>query len=203
LTHALDHQLGWAGDGQSSLNRALGFAETARQLGPDLPEAHWVLAFVRTQQRRHEEALRHLDDALQLNPSYADAYALKGGILTYVGRPGDAVRMLHTALRLNPEAGSLYFLLLGRAYYFLGDGEQALVNLQQALQRNAENLEVHVYLAATHWLVGERDAARWQLEEVRHLEPGFEVDAWLASYPMTHSAQRRQLAQAATAIGRP
>ena len=193
MTYALDYQQGWAADGGSALARALEFAKTAEQMSPDMPEAHWVLGFVHTQRRQHDEALRHLESALRLNPSYADAYALKGGIYTYVGRPAEGIPLLRTALRLNPDAGSLYFLLLGRAYYFLNDSEQARVNLDHALLRNSENLEARIYLVAVHWLAGERDAAEWQVGEIRTLEPAFNVRNWLASYPMTHAGQKERL----------
>ena len=46
--------------------------------GPTLPEIHWVLGYVKMQQRRHDEALAHLDDALHLDPRFADALA-EGG----------------------------------------------------------------------------------------------------------------------------
>ena len=146
MTYALDYQQGWAADGSSALTRALEFAKTSVQMNPDMPEAHWVLGFVHTQQRQHDEALRHLDSALRLNPSYADAYALKAGIHTYIGRPGDSIALARTSLPNDSAAGSLYFMVLGRAYYFLGDSEQARVNLQHALLRNSENLESRIYL---------------------------------------------------------
>jgi DNA-binding winged helix-turn-helix (wHTH) protein/TolB-like protein len=201
MTYALDYQQGWAADGGAALTRALEFSGTAVQMSPDLPEAHWVLGFVRTQRRQHDEALRHLESALRLNPSYADAYALKGGIYTYIGRPTDGVPLLRTALRLNPDAGSLYFLLLGRAYYFIGDSEQARVNLDHALLRNSENLEARIYLAAVHWLAGERDAAEWQVNEIRTLEPAFNVRNWLASYPLTDPGQKERLVKSLQEMG--
>ncbi len=201
MAYALDYQQGWAADGGAALTRALEFARTAEQMSPDMPEAHWVLGFVHTQRRQHEEALRHLDSALRLNPSYADAYALKGGIYTYIGRPAEGIPLLRTALRLNPDAGSLYFLLLGRAYYFLGDGEQARVNLDHALLRNSENLEARIYLVAAHQLVGARDAAEWQVSEIRTLERAFNVRTWLASYPMTHAGQKERLIKSLEEIG--
>jgi len=136
-----------------------------------------------------------------LNPSYADAYALKGGVQTYVGRPAEALPLLRTALRLNPQAGSLYFLLLGRAYYFVGDGEQARINLEQALQRNAENLEARLYLAASYLLARQREPAAWQVDEIRALEPKFSVQSWLASYPLTDAAQKERLARALGELG--
>ncbi len=201
MAYALEYQQGWAADGGSALTRALEFATTAEQMSPDMPEAHWVLGFVHTQRRQHDEALRHLDSALRLNPSYADAYALKGGIYTYIGRPSEGIPLLRTALRLNPDAGSLYFLLLGRAYYFLGDGEQARVNLDHALLRNSENLEARIYLVAAHSLVGARDAAEWQVSEIRSLEPAFNVRTWLASYPMTHAGQKERLIKSLQELG--
>ena len=199
MTYALDYQQGW--DGGSALTRALEFAETAVQMSPDMPEAHWVVGFVHTQRRQHDEALRSLDIALRLNPSYADAYALKGGLYTYIGRPAEGVPLLRTALRLNPDAGSLYFLLLGRAYYFLGDSEQARVNLDHALLRNSENLEARIYLAAVHRLAGERDAAEWQVNEIRTLEPAFKVRNWLASYPLTDPGQKERLVKSLQEMG--
>lgn len=201
MTYAMDYQQGWAADGDSALTRALELAKTSEQMSPDMPEAQWVLGFVHTQRRQHDEALGHLDSALRMNPSYADAYALKGGIHTYIGRPAEGVPLLRTALRLNPDAGSLYFLLLGRAYYFLGDSEQARVNLDHALLRNSENLEARIYLAAAHGLAGERDAALWQVNEIRALEPAFDVRNWLASYPMTDAGQKDRLVKSLQDLG--
>ena len=201
MTYAMDYQQGWAGDGGSALTRALEFAKTSEQMSPDMPEAHWVLGFVQTQRRQHDDAVRHLESAVRLNPSYADAYALKGGIYTYIGRPADGIPLLRTALRLNPDAGSLYFLLLGRAYYFLGDNEQARVNLEHALMRNSENLEARIYLAAAQSLAGERDAAAWQVSEIRTLEPAFNVRTWLATYPMTDATQKERLVKPLEDLG--
>ena len=201
MTYALDYQQGWAGPGDQALARAAEFAQTAIQMRPDMPEAHWVLAFVSAQRRQHTDALRQLDDALRMNPSYADAYALKGGIYTYIGKPAQGVEQMQLALRLNPDAGSLYFLLLGRAYYFLGDNEQARFNLKRSLERNPENLEARIYLAATQWRAGDSDASRWQVNEIRNLEPAFGSAAWLANYPLTDPGERQRLLAAMTKMG--
>lgn len=193
MTYALDYQQGWTRDGDAALDRALDLAETSIKMRPDMPEAHWVLGFVRAQRRQHAQALQDLASALRLNPSYADAYALMAGIHTYIGKPAEAIPLLRAALRLNPDAGSLYFLLLGRAYYFLGDSQQARVNLNHSLERNAESLEARIYLAAACWLAGDRESARWQVNEIRSLEPGFNAAEWLATYPMTDPAQAGRL----------
>ena len=201
MTYALQAQQGWVADTEGALARADELALTAVKMNPDLPEAHWVLAFVHAQRREHDAALREVDRALRLNPSNADAYALKAGIETYLGRPSESVALLRLAQRLNPDGGSLYYLLLGRAYYFLDYHEQARLNLGQALERNAENLEARIYLAASLWHKGDADGARWQVDEIHALEPAFRIDDWLSTYPLTDPAERQRLREGLVATG--
>jgi Tfp pilus assembly protein PilF len=149
---------------------------------------------VQAQQRQHEKALDLLRTAVSLDPSFADGYALMGGIYTYVGRPDETLGPMRTAIRLNPDAGYLYYLLLGRAYYFLDDWEQAEINLLEALARNPTNLEAHIYLAAVRASAGDQDGAAWEREEILALDADFQVDAWLQTYPLTDRAQSARLA---------
>src|SRR4029450_12594534 len=123
-----------------------------------------------------------------------------GCVNTHVGCPADPVALLRTAMRLEPRAGYLYFLLLGRAYLFLGDLEQARVNLEHALSRNPANLESHVYMAALHVPAGDKAAAAWEAEEIRALRPGFSIHDWLNTYPMTDVTQQTKLVQALGAL---
>lgn len=201
LTYAADHRYQWTADGAAALDRAFELARTAYQINPDVPETYWVLAFVHVERRQHEQALQHLETAVRLYPSFADGYALMGGVNTYVGRPADTVRLLRAAMRLNPQGGYLYFQNLGRAYFFLGDLEQARVNLEQALLRNPVNLETLVYMAALHVAAGDRAAAAWEAEEIRALQPGFTIRRWLETYPMTDAAQKTKLVKALGELG--
>ncbi len=201
LTYAADHRYQWTGDRAAALDRAFELARTAYQINPDVPETYWVLAFVHVERRQHEQALQYLETAVRLYPSFADGYALMGGVNTYVGRPADTVRLLRAAMRLNPQGGYLYFQNLGRAYFFLGDLEQARVNLEHALLRNPVNLETHVYMAALHVTAGDKAAAAWEAEEIRALQPGFSSHGWLETYPMTDVAQKTKLARALGELG--
>jgi DNA-binding winged helix-turn-helix (wHTH) protein/TolB-like protein/Tfp pilus assembly protein PilF len=201
LTYAADYRNRWAADGAAVLARASELAQTAHQMNPDIAETYWVRAFVHVERREHAQALQLLQTAVRLYPSFADGYALMGGVHTYTGQPADTVRLLRTAMRLNPQAGYLYFLLLGRAYLFLGDLEQARVNLNQAFARNPVNLETHVYLAALNALAGDNGAAAWEGQEIRALQPNFSIRGWLDNYPMTDEAQRARLLRALSGAG--
>lgn len=200
LTLAADYRNGWADDPQAALSGALKMARTALEIAPELPEQHWVIGYVRTQQRRFPEARAALHAALRLRPGYADAHALLGGIATYAGKPQESVPLLREAIRLRPAAGYLYYLLLGRAYYFLDECEQAEINLTEALSRNPENVEARLYHAACLVRAGLVDEAAWQVEEVRAIGPGLSLDRFFSSYPMTDRGQitrlRRDLVRA-------
>ncbi|HUP29541.1 MAG TPA: winged helix-turn-helix domain-containing protein [Usitatibacter sp.] len=201
LTYAADYRNQWTADGNAALDRAFELARTAYQMNPDIAETYWVLAFVHLERRQHDLALQHLEAAVRLYPSFADGYALMGGIKTYVGRPAETVPLIRVAMRLAPQPSYLYFLLLGRAYLFIGDLEQARVNLEQALARNPANLESRVYMAAVHVIAGDQAAAGWEAEEIRALRPGFTSRAWMETDPMTDSAQKAKLAQALGQLG--
>jgi DNA-binding winged helix-turn-helix (wHTH) protein/TolB-like protein/Tfp pilus assembly protein PilF len=186
MTYAMDYRLRPAGASSPALARAFELAETARLIDPEIPEVYWALAFVHVQSRRHEQALQHLRKAIELNRSFADAYAFMGGIYNYVGESAKAIPLVRTALRLKPDGGYLYFLILGRAYLFENDIEQALINLRQAAARNPVDLETRVYLAAALAAAGEDVAAEWEGVEIRSIDRAFSVRAWLETYPMSN-----------------
>jgi DNA-binding winged helix-turn-helix (wHTH) protein/TolB-like protein/Tfp pilus assembly protein PilF len=194
MTYAMEYRYQTSPEASAPLKRALELARTAEQIDARIPEVHWALGFVEAQSRHHDEALRHLQKAIELNPSYADAYAFMGGIHTYLGQPAKSIPLLRTALRLHPDGGHLYYLLLGRAYLFENDVEQALFNLRQAHARNPENLETRLYLAAALAAHGERDDAEWEAEQIRATEPGFSTRGWLETYPLTSVKHREKLA---------
>ena len=115
--------------------------------------------------------------------------ALLGGIRTYAGQPADTLPLLREAIRLRPDAGYLYFLLLGRAYYFLDDCKQALINLGEASTRNPSNLEARIYIAACKVKQGDVAEGAWEVEEVLSIEPSFSLESFWATYPMISQSQ--------------
>jgi DNA-binding winged helix-turn-helix (wHTH) protein/TolB-like protein/Tfp pilus assembly protein PilF len=195
MTYAMQYRYQRASGSNAALARALQLAESARQIDPGIPEVYWALGFVHTQGRRYDEAIASLEKAIELNPSYADAYALMGGIYTYVGKPAKSVPLLRTALRLNPDGGYLYYLLLGRAYLFEDDLEQALINLREANARNPDNIETRVFLTAALEAGGDRNGAEWQADQIRVREEGFSARDWLKTYPLASTPQRERLLQ--------
>jgi DNA-binding winged helix-turn-helix (wHTH) protein/TolB-like protein/Tfp pilus assembly protein PilF len=200
MTYAIEGRLSGSGDAAGALARAEELAESALEIDPDLPEVHWALGFIAVQSRRFEQAAASLQQAIHLDPSYADAYALLGGIYTYTGEAGRSIPLLRTALRLDPDGGHLYFLLLGRAYLFENDLEQALINLRKAARRDPVDIETRIYLAATLVAAGDTSAARLEADEVRSHEPGFSIATWLRAYPLAPGPYRQRLVALASDV---
>lgn len=201
MTHAMDYRLRPSGDSSPALARAFELAETARLIDPEIPEVHWAIGFVHLQSRRYDRAIESLRKALELDRSYADAYALMGGIYTYTGQPSKTIPLLRTAMRLNPDGGYLYFQILGRAYLFENDLEQALINLREASVRNPEDLETRVYLAAALVAAGDRNGAEWEAEEIRVLDAGFSMRKWFETYPMASAVHKDRLSGLLAKVG--
>jgi DNA-binding winged helix-turn-helix (wHTH) protein/TolB-like protein len=201
MTYIADYRNQWTGDVDAALARAWQLAKTAQEMSPEFPETHWTVAFVHVHRREFPQAIAQLETALRLAPSYADGLALMGGLQTYAGRPAESVRMLRSALRLNPQGSYLYFMLLGRAYFFLGDLEQARIHLGNAAARNPEAVETHVYLAALYVAARDQKEAAWKAEEIRALQPGFRIRDWLRTYPMSDPAQIATLERALIPLG--
>ncbi len=194
MTYAMDDRLRTSAESSASQARALELAESARLIDPDIPEVYWALGFVHVQGRRHDAAIDALKRAIELNPSYADAYAFMGGIYTYQGQAARTIPLLRTALRLKPDGGYLYFLILGRAYLYDNDTEQALINLREAAARNPSDMETRIHLAAASIAAGDRAAAEWEAQEIRAMHSGFDARMWLQNYPMSSEPYRRRLA---------
>ena len=201
LTYAADYRNQWTPDAAGALERAFELARTANEINPDIPETYWTLAYVHAQRREHQQALKHLERSLALYPSFADGYALMASVKTFAGQPAASIPLMRTAMRLNPTSGYLYFLVLGRAYFFLGNLEQARLNLEEASKRNPEYLETHVYLAALEVASGGKSSAGWEADQIRALEPAFSARRWLDNYPMTDNSQKTKLLQALDPLG--
>ncbi|HVG05745.1 MAG TPA: tetratricopeptide repeat protein [Burkholderiaceae bacterium] len=193
MTYAMDHRLRPPGEASTALARAFELAESARMIDPEIPEVYWALAFVHVQSRRHEQAIESLQRAIELNRSFADAYAFMGGVYDYIGESSKSIPLLRTALRLNPDGGYLYYQILGRAYLFDNDIEQALINLREAVARNPVDLETRVHLAAALVASGDRAAAEWEAVEIRSLQSDFVTRSWLQTYPLTSPKHRERL----------
>jgi len=140
--------------------------------------AHLALANLYMTRKEHDKTIAALKRAIAINPNGADAYVLLGSRLADLGKPEEGIKLMKKAMRLNPIPPSHYLFYLGYAYYALGQYEDAIELLEEALQRSPTNMFAHVNLTATYSASGREEQARQQAERLLELDPEFSLDHW-------------------------
>jgi len=190
LTYIDDYRRKWVDDPEKAVDRAFAYANKAIEIDDESAVAHWVLGYAYLYgKKKPERALVEAERALALDPNYADAYAIAASAYSFVGRSEDAIRINEHAVKLNPGGSFIYFTNLGRDNYFLGNSEKAVQNLENAVFRNDNYLNAHIYLAATYAGMGRLEDARWEAGRVLVLDPNFSLSYWAKTQPYTIKAR--------------
>jgi adenylate cyclase len=193
MTYAIGQNRQWPTDVEDPLEEALSLAEHALRLNEHLAESYWVTGFVYGTSHKPEEAIEMLNKALLLSPNYSDAYAMLAFIRIGTGKAEQAIQDAKTALYLNPAGGFLYNHQLGKAYYFLGEHDNAIKYLELSNSSNPVYIDGIYYLAAEYAATGEIDSARWMLQEAESANPGLDAKTWLENHVLSDSSYREKL----------
>jgi TolB-like protein/tetratricopeptide (TPR) repeat protein len=145
-------------------------ADRAVCLAPEEPRCHRVLALTRLHAREHEAAEYHLRRSLDLNPYDADTMAQMGYLLTMRGKPFEALEWLDRAVRINPIHPDWYHYDRSMALYSAGDYAGALECLSKLSIKTPWRL---TRLAACHAQIGNLDAARHLMAEIKRTAPNY------------------------------
>jgi tetratricopeptide (TPR) repeat protein len=133
-----------------------------------------------------------LRGALDMNPDYADALAYHGLALHMIGRQG--LPELMAAVNADPEA-MLPHVLIGMYYLETGQPENALRELEIAVELDATNPAILAQLGAALDAVGEVDQALFAYRSAAALVPD-NPDFWLllAQYALSREIEIETLA---------
>lgn len=162
---------GYADTPPDILAGVLDRAEHAVVLAPEDPRCHRVLASARLFAREHEAAEHYLRRSLSLNPCDADTMAHMSFLQTMRGKPLEALAWLDRAVRINPIYPGWYEYDRSIALYSAGAYREAITCLSRLPVKTPWRL---TRLAACHAQLGELDAARRIMAEVRTIAPDYE-----------------------------
>src|SRR5207244_1097703 len=113
-----------------------------------------------------------VDRALALNPSFARGWNVSGLLRVFAGQPDLAIEHLETSLRLSPrERMGMTLSLIGMAYFFKRQFEEAVSKLLLAIQDNPGFPPSYRTLAACYAHVGRLDEARAIITRLRAIAP--------------------------------
>jgi adenylate cyclase len=130
-THFWDARFGWSEQKDSSLEKALVYAEKAISPDDDIEDAHLLLAAVHLLQRNWKRATEAAEHAVSLNPNGADAYSVIAGIVSCCGRWEEGIMYAKKAIRLNPFSPVHNYHWLGRAYFMTGQYSEAIATWEK------------------------------------------------------------------------
>jgi len=184
LTHVDDFRFNWSKDPMESVRQAEAAALKAIDLDKQLPQAHWVLGYIYLfGLKRQDEAIKQGLQTLEIDPNHADGHMLLAATYIYVGKPELTLQYAAQAMRLNPHYPSQYPSMMGYAYYFLGNHEEARKYLDQAIMMNPGRVPPTVYSIANLAASGDIAGAQWQLENLRLPDRDFNINDWAARQP--------------------
>jgi adenylate cyclase len=173
LTYVDEYRYNWSSSTENPLLQTLKLAEKAVVIDNSLPQAYWSLAYAQLHLHRYDQAIASINQSFKVSPSYADGYAILALIHIYRGDADQGMNMIRQAMRLNPDHPAQYISVMGQAYYYQGDFENAAAVFRDAVDKNFSLLTAHIMLTATLSQLGLQDEASWSAGQLRTLSPGF------------------------------
>jgi adenylate cyclase len=160
----------WSQDPQT-LQRAFELAQQAIARDDSLAPAHRLSSQVYLWQKQHERAIAEAERAVALAPNDADGYETLAEVLGWSGRAQEALGFIEKAMRLNPQHPFFYLWTLGHAYYQAGRTQEAIDTLKELLERNANFVPAHAFLAVLYGELGLEREARAEAAKASALSP--------------------------------
>lgn len=156
--------------GQVAYPRALGAAQRALGLAPDLAEARAARGIIATEYES-DPAMgeRYLRRAIALNPNYDQAHAWLCETLAIDGRDDDALPACRRAVELNP-LGPIANLLLAVPLSGLGRHEEALAQVRRTLALDPDITLARLMEAGLLLRLGRTNRAAESLEALARAE---------------------------------
>jgi adenylate cyclase len=196
-------RFGWEKDPAATYEAALDCAARALAADPGCGEAYTIIGYVRTFQRRHDEAVAAAEKAIALSPSGTDAYHMAGMYHGYAGNFQKAALYEEQAQRLSPVEIHVSMADEARARFHLGEFTAARDTALRVLKEKPRWLTAQTTLIAALWNLGREDEARIIVRELLVRHPDFSVGRWARGLPYRRQEDLDTLANPLRMAGLP
>jgi Flp pilus assembly protein TadD len=184
---------GWAQDPNETLELAESLARKAIALDDLSSAAHALLGQVLLQFGDHDAALNEMRRAIALNASDPEAYGGLVQVLVLRGDVQEAIKAGEVLMEFQPELTAPDAFHIAAAYILSDHGSEAISVLQQSLNRNRDEPNTNIALAAAYSLMGRQANAEEQAKFVRQHFPWFSREEFGAL--LKRPRQREKLRQ--------
>jgi TolB-like protein/DNA-binding SARP family transcriptional activator len=184
--HLLRIGQGWSPDPEHDTAQAGDFARRAIGCDGMEPMAFAVSGHIAAYLHKDfETAFRHFETALDLNPNTAVAWLWSGAARAWMGDGPRAIYEIDKAISLSPYDPLMYAYsgMAGVAYFADGQYDRAIEWALRSLRENKTYTSSHRLLVAAYQLAGQKEQARYAVEELLKLEPELTVDQFRKRNP--------------------
>ncbi len=134
--------------------------------------SHYNLGTIFLEQKKYQQALKHMDEAVELYPVLAQAYNNRGILYSHLGEYEKAIEDYSEILRRDPDDVPVYNNR-GTAYFKLKQYEQALVDYDTAIQLQPHYPEAYNNRANVHAELEQYDQALQDYQQALQQNPQY------------------------------
>lgn len=195
----------WTAEKDETVARSIRHADTAIELDPGLPFAHFARGRLLSRQfvGDKEGALAEFKKAIALDENYVDAYAFMAIVLVSMGRADEALPTIRSAFERNPFAPYWYYISLGVSNYYLGNYDAAVDAFNEVLARNSNSPHAMRGLIAAYGRLGNTDDAEWMAVEYESVGPVATIEAIMESSNIEYPPYRESFLEGLRMAGLP
>jgi adenylate cyclase len=190
----------WCADRDATFQQVADELEIALALDDHDSDVHRILAALNLNRDDHDKAAYHQERALALNPNYDLVVVQQGELLTWLGRPEEGIDWIKRAMRLNPYHPERFWSHLGRAYYVARRYAEAVEAFSHIGRPDHTH---HAFLAAALAQMGNQTAAAAHAQAALKGEPGFSLEAHLATQHYRRDSDREHHREGLVKAGLP
>jgi adenylate cyclase len=187
-THFWDARFGWSESPAKSLQKSFELAQKALSMEESIDMGHSLLASIYLVMRQHDKAIAEAERAVALNPNGAQAYIVLAAIVGCAGRWEESISYSKQSMRFTPFPEPGDYWILGRAYFMMGQFDEAIVALRKAVQMKTNFQPAHIFLVACYSSLGRDVEASTSVKEVLRINPNFSVESHAKALPYKNEA---------------
>ncbi|MBW1775962.1 MAG: tetratricopeptide repeat protein [Deltaproteobacteria bacterium] len=144
---------------------------------------HIILGQIYFRRNQNDKAIEELETAVSLNPNSTDAVNALGGVLLWMGHAQKAVGLFEKAIRLDPVHAQKSYLLLARAYVYLGQYKEA-IDISRNLTTSApDHIGPRLELAVCYAALNRKEEAKVEVAEILKIRPNFSLESFSKGLP--------------------
>ena len=171
LTYCNEASFGWTKTPVKSYEKAMELAKKAISLDDQNADVYMAFANIYAQTGQFEKAAAAQKKALALDPANSLVNAMSGGALSNAGKFKEAIPFLRKAITIDPKHPSWYLMVLGMAYLWTDQNDEAIAAFKKWVSRQPKNPDAHAFLGVAFILTGKPQEAIAMFEKALNLNP--------------------------------